>query len=312
MRPLDRFADKPAASVVIFTSPKAGSGGQREQIPRLVELIQAAGQQVTVVDAVASLQHAVRQASGAAVVVAAGGDGTLALAVQSLPPDVPLVPMPMGTENLLARHFGHTARAPHVIDTIRHGQPRRLDAGLANGRPFLIMASCGFDAEVVRGMHLTRGGHISRFSYAGPIWRAMRRYRFPTVRVEMSSEASIAGQSRECRDRSLNVAWCMVFNLPSYAAGLEIEPAAVGTDGQLDLIAFRHGSILSGLKYLVAVATGTHQRLSDVDRRRGSRFRLTSTERVPYQLDGDYVGRLPVEIETLPERVTLLLPTTRP
>ncbi len=70
--------------------------------------------------------------------------------------DIPIVPMPLGTENLLARQFGHTATAESVVKTIRYGTSYRLDAGLANDKSFLIMATCGFDAEVVRGMHLTR------------------------------------------------------------------------------------------------------------------------------------------------------------
>jgi diacylglycerol kinase family enzyme len=282
---------------MIFTSPKAGSGVGRDQVPELVRLIEQAGGTVRISGDVDELKkHA--QSAGNPIVVAAGGDGTLALAAQSIDADVPLVPMPMGTENLLARHFGHVARAANVLQTIRHGGSYRLDAGLANGRPFLIMATCGFDAEVVRGMHLTRRGHINRFSYARPILRALRRYTFPKLRIHIDDGQTVIPES----------CWCMIFNLPRYAANLKIETDAVGNDSLLDVIAFERGSVGVGLKYVAGIATGRHRRFRDVFRCRGATIEVTSDQRVPYQLDGDYAGKLPLKIETVPGRVHLLLP----
>ncbi len=294
--------------VLIFTSPKAGSGASREQVSRLLQLLEESAIDCVVVHSPDELKHqlASREQTREVVVVAAGGDGTMSLAVtssaESLPPnagserDVPIVPMPLGTENLLARQFGHTATAESVVKTIRYGTSYRLDAGIANDNTFLIMATCGFDAEVVRGMHLTRKGHIRRISYLGPIVRALRNYAFPRVTIRIDEKDTI-----EC-------CWAMVFNLPRYAAGLAIEPIAIGDDGKMDVIAFQRGSILSGLRYLAGILLGRHLKFSDVVRRRGKVIEISSESRVPYQLDGDYIGRLPLRITTLPGRVHLLVP----
>ena len=100
----------------------------------------------------------------------------------------------------------------------------------------------------------------------------------------------------------------MVFNLPKYGGDLSIEPDAVGNDGRLDVIAFNQGSLLCGLRYLVGIKTGKHRSFHDVDRRQATCIRITSDSRVPYQLDGDYVGHLPLAIEILPGRIHLRLP----
>lgn len=299
MNPIDRLANDEPAEVLVFTSPKAGSGAGREQIPRLIETIERLGRTASIVATVAELQDRVAAAKNP-IVVAAGGDGTVALAAQSIDAGVAIVPMPLGTENLLAIHFGHRVDAEQVAATIRYGRVARIDAGLANGRPFLIMASCGFDAEVTRGMHLTRSGHINRFSYARPILRAMRRYPFPIIKIRVDDQES---DVPDC-------CWSMIFNLPRYAARLAIEPNAIADDGKLDLIQFQRGSVPSGIRYFAGIAMGRHVRYRDVFRTQGVRFELTSTGRVPYQLDGDYVGHLPLKIETLPGRVSLLLPPT--
>jgi YegS/Rv2252/BmrU family lipid kinase len=302
---IDRFADTESLRVLVFTSPKAGSGKHREQIPRLVDLLRQQSVDVQITHEVSELQALAAQTGPQpAVIVPAGGDGTLSLAAGSVSTPTqreterrPLIaPMPLGTENLLARHFGHHAIAEHVIHTIRHGVPYALDVGTANDQTFLIMATCGFDAEVVRAMHLTRSGHISRFSYFGPVMHAIRRYRFPLLRVRIDD-----GEPLECR-------WAMVFNLPCYGGGLRIEPDAVGNDGLFDVILFRGGSIPSGLKYATTIWTGQHRKLRDVVRCRGRQITVESISRVPYQLDGDYAGKLPLKIEMHPASVDFLIP----
>ncbi len=237
------------------------------------------------------------------VVVAAGGDGTLSLAAslisglgQSPEQTTPLVPMPMGTENLLARHFGFARSADEVFRTIRYGAVQSIDAGTANGKLFLIMATSGFDAEVVRRMHLTRRGHISRMSYLLPILRAIRGYSFPTIRIRIDG-----GEPIEC-------AWAMVFNLPQYGGNLNIEPEAQHDDGLFDVIAFRGGSVPIGLRYVVEILLGLHLKNSSVFRARGRIIEIESDANVPFQLDGDYAGSLPLRIEMLPQAVRLVMP----
>ncbi|MFK8112547.1 MAG: diacylglycerol kinase family protein [Rubripirellula sp.] len=292
----DRFHCQKPCRVLIFSSPKAGSGKRREQVPRLIRLLSENEIESLLVQSVAQLKEELLKEEFDHVVVAAGGDGTISLAASIATSEVPIVPMPLGTENLLAKEFGHSAEAEAVIMTIRHGSSFQMDAGVANLRPFLIMATCGFDAEVVRGMHLTRRGHIRRWSYFRPIVRALLKYRFPKLTVRVDDQ-----EPHEC-------GWAMVFNLPRYAAGLKIEPDAVGDDGQLDVILFDGKTVFHGLKYLVGIWLGSHLNSRDVTRLRGRKVEIVSDARVPYEMDGDYAGRLPLSINTLAGRVHLLLP----
>jgi diacylglycerol kinase family enzyme len=324
---MDRLQQPESARVLIFTSPKAGSGVGREQVPRLEKLLCELGVEVKIVHQVDQLRLLVAEGAprgGETIVVAAGGDGTLSLAcatlflsvensheeVQRLSESdsaltaeggcesghVTVLPMPLGTENLLARHFGQLADAAEVLKTIRYGQLFKLDAGLANGKPFLVMATCGFDAEVVREMHERRQGHINRFSYFVPIFNALLRYRFPKLNLVVDG-----------RDVG-KCCWVMSFNLPKYGGGLEIEPNALGDDGFLDVIVFERGSIASGLRYVAGIWTGRHLDAEDVTRLRGKSIRVEARKSVAFQLDGDYGGQLPLEITTLPAAVPLLVP----
>ncbi|EMI58472.1 diacylglycerol/lipid kinase family protein [Rhodopirellula sallentina] len=327
--------------VWIAASPKAGSGAGRNQIDRLVSLLRENDVDCHVTHSIEALQKRVDDPEVTPdhfAVVAAGGDGTIALVAQNLPQDFAIVPMPMGTENLLARHWGFSPMAVDVAETILHGERFRMDAGLANGRLFLVMVTAGMDAEVVRGMHLTRRGHIRRWSYAKPILRAISRYSYPVIRsvermVGDAADRSSDSERETCGGRgdsgesdglgdqpiaatsgdietTVDACWMMAFNIPRYAGGLGIEPDASPNDGLLDLIAMRRGYLWNGLHYLTRIKLGWHLLHRDVTRRRVRQVTWSAPSRVPYQVDGDYAGRLPVQIEVLPSRVTLLRPKT--
>ena len=83
---------------------------------------------------------------------------------------------------------------------------------------------------------------------------------------------------------------------------------ASGRDGLFDVCTFREGSLWHGMRYLTAVTLGKHAELTDCRATRSRMVKIESDANVPYQLDGDPGGMLPLEIEMLPERITLIVP----
>lgn len=312
---VDRFDDRQTLRVLVLTSPKAGSGAGREEIPKVQQRLGELGIFCAVIVSIDEMRSLLTKPESfdRTIVVAAGGDGTYCLAAsliresrevetaddsaaESSAHQTFLLPMPLGTENLLAREYKHSNLADDVIAALRFGRVQETDLGLCGDRVFLIMASAGFDAEVVRWLHLTRGGHISRLTYLKPIMRSMLSFRFPTQRVTVDGE--FVGE----------FAWVMAFNLPQYGGDLRIEPDADGTDGRLDVILFRKRGILNGLHYVWKIARGKHLSDSSVVRLRGEEVSIEADQRVPLQIDGDCIGELPETIRVLPKAMSLVMP----
>lgn len=78
-------------------------------------------------------------------------------------------------------------------------------------------------------------------------------------------------------------------------------------DGWLDFCGFRGGNLLNGLVYFAGVLTRQHRRWRDTVIRRAKRIYLTADERVPYQIDGDPGGYLPLKLEIVPKRVNMIV-----
>lgn len=291
--------------VAILLNPKAGPRAGEPRARELATLLEQRGLQVELFTDLAAAAEAANRWHGQGclrTLVGVGGDGTVGELINRTEPGVPLTFLAAGNSNLLARYFGLTSDPAKLGDTIADGVLARVDAGQANGRRFSLMASCGFDADVVRRVHEDRNGHISRWTYGKPLVQAIAGYRFPELRIEWDGPDGLA-MPRSAR-------WLFVFNLPCYGGSFHVAPQADGSDGLLDVCTFRRGNPCSGFWYAATIWARQHRRLGLCAERRVRRLRITADAEVPYQLDGDPGGMLPLDIQILPGRLTLVVPAT--
>jgi diacylglycerol kinase family enzyme len=176
------------------------------------------------------------------------------------------------------------------------------------------MVSCGFDADVVNEVHSQReeryrtghksGAHISYFSYTKPILKSLFGYNFPQMKVEVSDDNEWQTVEKQAR-------WAFVFNMNRYGWGLPLAPFAKEADGLLDHVLFRGSTVFHGFLYVAFAQFRQHVRFSWTRFGQSPRYRITPNDTstvVPFQLDGDPGGALPLEIEVIPDRLTLFVP----
>ena len=294
--------DDSRSQVLLLGNSKAGTGGALERVDSLVRQLSDRGFGVRRTFDVNEFRKFVEQtpADDIRCVIAAGGDGTAELA-SSIAGDTPLTVFPIGTENLLAKHFGIVQDPYTVAETVARGRLTSIDIGLANSRPFLLMLSCGFDAEVVRRLDEYRDGNINHLSYAKPILESIRNYQYPPLKLSYWTDETE-------RPSQLTAYWAFVFNVPTYAGGLGICSDASPNDGLLDIVTFQGSSFWHGLYHLSAVVLRQHQNLSEFDSFRAKKIRIESEAEVPYQVDGDPGGFLPVDVEVAARQLHLVIP----
>ncbi len=290
----------PQPWVAIQRNPSSGAGLRSRPIRELIRGLRSRGITPRLYSRRSEFDAAVTdpaRRSHLVAAVAAGGDGTI-LDLVNRHPQLPLCILPLGTENLLARslkipHCGRT-----VSEIIARGNRQRLDLGRLNGRHFLVMASVGFDAEVVHQVHAGRkGGHVRHLSYFMPILKSLWRFRPERLRVSVD-DSGVIYEGR----------LVVVANLSAYALNLGLVPTAVGADGVLDARVFSPRSFYELLKSFVSVLRGTHEQSSEVIRLTGRKFRIDSDVPVPIQADGDPAGMTPAEITIEPLAVEFIVP----
>ncbi len=294
--------DQTPRSVVVAVNPNSGATDSKTIIEQLVQRLMERGfepEPISDIQEVRRRAAELRAANRLRAVVAAGGDGTVSLLANTLERGTPIAVLPLGTENLLAKFLKISRSVDQVADIIVGNRTIKLDAGRANGHLFLVVASCGFDAEVVTRLHAARKGHIRHWSYALPVLGAIRRYRYPKIRMFIDNESV-----------KMTTRWAFIFNVPRYAMNLPIATDARATDGLLDLCTFGVRSFAEGIGALGAVLMRRHRNLSETKALRFKKLRMESDQSVPYQLDGDPGGVLPLEITVDSGCLTLMVAET--
>ena len=311
---------KTKRSVLISVNPKAGRKSPTIRAERLKQALIQKGFSVethTDLDLVSKRANELFANEELRVLVGVGGDGTAAELANRTVPGVPIALLPSGTANLIAKYLKYPFNPERFAEMIDKGAPIAFDAGLANGRLFLVMVSAGIDAAIVRLVHAAReesyrkktkkGAHISYLSYVKPIFKSIFSYKYPNIKTTFESNEESQTQS------SISGKWSFVFNLPRYGWGVPLVPNCVGVDQKLDYCIFQGGRLFTALFDMAFAQCGSaHCFLPNSKLGRAKRFQIeidpseSDDTPVPYQLDGDPGGFLPLEIEIVPNRFTAL------
>jgi YegS/Rv2252/BmrU family lipid kinase len=214
------------------------------------------------------------------LVLASGGDGTVTACAEGVAGSgVPLAILPIGTGNLLARNLGLPLSLDQALITALTGADRQLDAGSANGRPFVVMAGMGFDARMLGGASEPLKKRLGSLAYA---LSAIRHLRDRPVRVRLRADGGAAVR--------LRASAVIIGNVGSLQAGISLLPDAKPDDGLLNAV------ILTARGLAAWLALATHVLLR---RRATSRvthiafreLRVDLRRPQPWQIDGEVIGR---------------------
>ena len=96
----------------------------------------------------------------------------------------------------------------------------------------------------------------------------------------------------------------------NYGGDLQIARSVSILDDEFEIVLFEGKRTSAYLKYLTGVAVNQLEGMSGVTILRASRARFCASadERVYMQIDGEYAGRLPGQVEIAPDALTLLTP----
>jgi len=286
--------------VSMVVNPISGRGAARRKAAEVERLLRTAGSEVTlaVTDGPGHAERLSREAaeSGADVLVACGGDGTVNEAVQGLARSrAALAVMPMGTANVLARELRLSSKPRDVAEMVLLGRRHPLDLGCCGGTYFACMAGVGFDAFVAQEMNAHRTGPISYVTYVPLTWGAMSRHAYVPLTVRVDGET--------LRPPVYHVS---IGNTRTYGGPFVLTPWARPDDGRLDVCAFGGpGSVWLTLYFAASVAA-SHHLFHNVRHLTARRIEVDADVPVPVQLDGDFKTHTPAAFEVVPAAITVL------
>jgi YegS/Rv2252/BmrU family lipid kinase len=230
------------------------------------------------------------------LVVAVGGDGTLNLVVNGLAnSDTALAIVPLGTANVFARQLAVPREVERACALITEGVWQTIDLGRAGSRYFGCTSGIGFDAQVLKDVD-TRLKKVSGYmAYLASALRGFIQYRFRRVYLRLDDDP-----------RVYKGYMALVNNGQFYGGNFRFAPRARMTDGLLDVVIFPRHGVAAVARYLARIAGGTLDVDPEVIYARARRVHVEAHGHHAVHLDGEYVGRTPLEFKVVPQALKVV------
>jgi diacylglycerol kinase family enzyme len=208
--------------------------------------------------------------------------------------------LPGGTTSVLAYELAIPRPAPLALEALVGGRDRPMRVCRTSaGGVVLLMLSAGPDAVVVRAVPESFKRHGGR---VGVGVQALRELfgprRLPRLRVSVD-------------DESIEGGWAILGNSRCYAGPYRATPGADPFEDGFEAVVHRRVGRRAAMSFALGIPLGLHVRRGDVERRFGRRAVIESANGatdVPYQVDGDPIGELPVEMWSTDEVLLVRLP----
>lgn len=224
--------------------------------------------------------------SGADVVMACGGDGTVRSVAQVLAgTGVAMALLPTGTGNLLARTLGSPMELVPAVRTALTGDDRKVDVGWVrvDGAPeeraFMVMAGTGFDATIMEATPEALKVRVGPLAYVISGLRAMRGRR---TKVSLTIDD---GPVLRRRTRTV-----LVGNSGTLLGGLVLMPMATVDDGLLDIVNIAPKGLAGWVAVLLRVLTRRRHGHERVEHWQARSIVIVADAPQPSQIDGDPIG----------------------
>lgn len=227
---------------------------------------------------------------GADLVIACGGDGTVAAVADGLAHSgVPMGILSSGTGNLLCRNLGIPTEVRPSLDVALGEHKRAIDLGRIDERCFVVMAGMGFDASVMQDTSEKMKTRVGWLAYVVAGARNLgHRPMLATIRLD--GELYAQGAARTV----------LIGNVGRLQGGVSVLPNADPSDGVLDVVIVAPrgwGDWVAVAWQIIHPRPGSDPRLQRFQARR---IEIETDRSVRRQFDGEVMAparRLHVEID---------------
>ena len=285
--------------IVIF-NPTAGRR-RAHLLWRVLDLLANNGMRVELVET-RFAGHATalaRQASraGTGLVVAAGGDGTIAEVANGLQgTETKLGIIPLGTANVFANELSLPGSSGEIAAALAFGRTRLFWPGIACGptgeRLFVQMLGVGLDAQVVHRLPLPLKRMLGRTAYVAQTLRELVRYRFTRLALRLDGTRTEAASAIISKGRL-------------YGGRYMLAPGARPDEPGFTVALFEATGPWAALAYGAALPLNLLPRAPGLRLLRAAEVEILGN--VPAQADGDPAGAAPILVRdaTAPIRVVV-------
>ncbi|WP_036478189.1 methylglyoxal synthase [Myxosarcina sp. GI1] len=245
-------------------------------------------------------------AEAANLIIASGGDGTVSsVAGAVIGTDIPLGIIPRGTANAFGMALGITqqiAQIRRACEIILAGKTRVVDAAYCNDKPLILLAGVGYEAETIAKADREAKNRWGSLAYIMAGWQQLNEHEL------FEAEVEVEGECKTFEAGAITVA--------NAAPPTSILAQGIGEvvmdDGLLDITIAtaetKLQAVTTMLNMLGSALIKTNREHENIVHLRSRKVKIAAKPPQKVVLDGEIIGETPIEIECIPQGLTVFAP----
>lgn len=231
-------------------------------------------------------------------IIAIGGDGTFNEVLNGMKKnDVPLGFICTGSGNDFGKLIVKNQSIEEQIETAIHGQIKKIDIGICNGRHFINGVGIGFDGKVVEELMKNGKKMTGHWAYLSVVLKLLFNYK--------ESIMTIKYDKKTISEKTLVIT---IGNGTTFGGGFELTPYAKLDDGLFDVCHIKPLGVIGRYINFQKVLKGTHNTMDVVNMFRTKKIFIESTNDTVAHIDGEFLGPGPYDIKILPKFLNIRVP----
>lgn len=231
------------------------------------------------------------------LIIAAGGDGTYNEIINGLAySQIPLAILPLGTTSVLAKELKIPNNLEKSIELALHGKVERIHIGKIKNkekqRHFILMAGIGFDGFTVYNVNPRKKRYLRKVAYILSGIKTLFNYKPDELKIKN-------GKSKKAYTAIICKASC-------YGGNFKIAPDIDLKSPTFSIFLSKTRSKIGIFLQILGVITGKHLKMKNTDYFHAESLKISGNAHV--QIDGDYFGKAPVEINIVKNAINLVFP----
>ena len=285
--------------VLLIYNPKAGNGLFKANLDKIIEMFQKKNMLVVPVrtdkPAVICEMFHIAEEEGFTKVIAAGGDGTINIVVNTMlscGTNLPIAVFPSGTANDFAYYFDIPNDIEGMVNIATEENYTYVDLGCVNGKYFINVAAMGFLVDVSQKTDPNIKNTLGVMSY----------YLKGVSEVPKLEPISIKIESEEYSGME-KMYFMLVMNGRSAGGFKRVAPDARMDDGLLDVLLFREMPLTELPGLLINFMQGNHSENKNVVFFRTQKLHLETDMEIGTDVDGEKGCEFPLDITCVPKKL---------
>lgn len=241
--------------------------------------------------------------NNARIIIASGGDGTVSAVTEALiGTDIALGVISRGTANAFANAIGIPTAIEAACENILAGSIKKVDATMCNDKPMVLLAGIGFEAETIKDADRETKDRLGMLAYVLSGLKQLQNFKIFTAEIETEDKVITVDAS----------AVTIANAAPPSSVLAQGTAGVIFDDGLLDITILapqtKVGAIATSLHLLQTAANEEAANREGVGYLRAKWVKVTTNPPQRVVLDGEIIGKTPIEVKCLPKSLNVFAP----